>query len=370
MKILILADPAATHTIKWANALSEKGFEIFLFGLSSYDAGFYNKNITIKSLNVPERIRDNADGALSKLLYFRAISQIRKVIKQFQPDILHAHYASSFGLLGALSNFQPFVVSAWGSDIFTFPSSRLRKAILKYTFSNADVILSTSKAMKNETKKYTNKEILLTPFGIDTARFYPDNPKSIFGEEDLVIGTIKTLKKFYGIEYLIRAFHLLKLKHPSVPIKLLVVGGGDQMEYLKNLASSLGIMKDTTFTGFISPNEVAAYHNMLDIYVAPSIRESFGVAVLEASACAKPVIVTNAGGLPEVVDDGKTGYIVEIENPQMIADKIEKLLFDKNLRMKFGENGREKVLKEYDWNNSVKTMISIYKSLKNSGLNG
>lgn len=370
MKILILADPAATHTIKWVNALNDRGIDIFLFGLSSYNGDFYNKNITIESLDVPESIRDNPDGALSKLLYFKAIGNIRRVIKRYRPDILHAHYASSFGLLGALTAFHPFIVSVWGSDVYTFPSSSLRRGMLRYTFSKADKILSTSRAMRDETKKYTGQEIVLTPFGIDLKKYYPESGRSLFKVGDLVIGTIKTLKKFYGLEYLVKAFHLLKVKHPDLPLKLLIVGGGDQMDYLKNLASQLGVSNDTVFTGFINPDEVALYHNMLDIYAAPSIRESFGVAVLEASACGKPVVVSDAGGLPEVVDDGITGYIVEKENAELLADKIEKLIFDERLRISFGKNGREKVLKDYNWNASVETMINIYKGLKRHNTNG
>jgi glycosyltransferase involved in cell wall biosynthesis len=370
MKILILADPAATHTIKWVNALNERGFDIFLFGLSVYNPDFYNKNITIRSLNLPESVRDNIDGSLYKLLYFKAVVQIRRIIRQFGPDILHAHYASSFGLLGALSDFHPFIVSVWGSDVYTFPSSFLRRAMLRFTFSKADKILSTSRAMKKETNQYTDKEIGLTPFGIDVTKYYPEPVAGLFNKGDIVIGTVKTLKKNYGIEYLVRAFHLLKVKFPAAPLKLLIVGGGDQMDYLKNLAGQLGIMKYSLFTGFINPNEVAAYHNMLDIYVAPSIKESFGVAILEASACGKPVVVSNVGGLPEVVDDGITGYVTEKGDPEKLADKIEKLLFDENLRIRLGQKGREKVMKDYNWNESVETMVVIYNGFRDGSSNG
>jgi len=83
--------------------------------------------------------------------------------------------------------------------------------------------------------------------------------------------------------------------------------------------------------------------------------------VLEASACCKPVVVSNVGGLPEVVENGTTGYIVEKENPTLLTEAIGKLIVNKELRKQFGENGRKKVLEEYDWKKSVDKMISIYK---------
>ena len=102
---------------------------------------------------------------------------------------------------------------------------------------------------------------------------------------------------------------------------------------------------------------------MLDIYVAVSIKESFGVAVLEASACSKPVVVSNVGGLPEIVEDGITGFIVEKENPEVLAEALEKLILDIDLRIQMGKNGRNKVINEYNWKDSVAAMISIYESI-------
>lgn len=365
MKILILADPAATHTVKWVNSLYDRGINVYLFGLGSYDASNYNRDIKIETFGVSEKIRDRSDGAFSKIIYILAVKKIKAIIKNFKPDILHSHYASSFGLLGALTGFHPFIISVWGSDISTFPSSSVRGFLIRFSLAKADKILSTSKALKEATNIFTNKEILLTPFGIDVNKFSPKKTERLFGENDLIIGTVKTLKEYYGIEYLIRAFTLVKKKYPSVSLKLLIVGGGDQMEFLKGLTDSLGIKDETIFTGFIKPEDIVDYHNMLDIYVAPSIRESFGVAVLEACACCKPVIVSNVGGLPEVVENEKTGYIVEKENPVMLAEAMEKLIFNEQLRTLFGCNGRNKVVSEYNWSDSLDKMINIYESCYN-----
>jgi glycosyltransferase involved in cell wall biosynthesis len=365
MRILILADPAAAHTIKWVNSLKARGIDIYLFGLGDYNPGDFINDINIETLGVSEKVRDRSDGAFSKVIYLLAIKKIKKIISQYKPNILHSHYASSFGLLGALTGFHPYIISVWGSDISTFPSSLFRSRLLKFVLSRADQILSTSRAMREQTKTFTEKEILLTPFGIDTEKFSPKKVTRPFGENDLVIGTVKTLKEYYGIEFLIEAFHILKNKYPSERLKLLIVGGGDKMEYLKNLVLELGINADTFFTGYIRPDKVVDYHNMLDIYVAPSVRESFGVAVLEASSCCKPVVVSNVGGLPEVVDDEKTGFIVQRENPTRLAEAIEKLILNEQLRILFGENGRNKVIKEYNWTTSVDKMINIYESCLN-----
>ncbi len=363
MKVLLLADPASVHTLRWANSLSERGVEICIFGISTYDRTVYNKEIRIETLDSSPGIKARTDGSILKIVYLKAVGKIKSLIRSFNPDIVHSHYASSFGLLGALQNFHPYIISVWGADIYNFPEkSFIHKSIIRFSLGRADRILSTSRVMALKTSRYTKKNIEITPFGIDINKFRPEKNDNLFGKS-LVIGTVKTLEKKYGIGYLIKAFKLLKDKFSD--IKLLIVGSGSMEHELKEMVSSMGIENDVHFTGFIPSEKVSEYHKMIDIYVAASIEdsESFGVAILEAGACGKPVVVSNVGGLSEIVENGKTGLIVEKQNTKALAEGIEKLLVNINLRNEMGNNGRMKVLQEYNWADSVDKMISIYKSV-------
>jgi glycosyltransferase involved in cell wall biosynthesis len=87
------------------------------------------------------------------------------------------------------------------------------------------------------------------------------------------------------------------------------------------------------------------------------------VAIIEASACEKPVVVSNEGGLPEVVKDGETGFVVPPKDPRATAMAIEKLMLDKELCIKMGKKGRKRVMKLYNWDDNVDLMISIYQGL-------
>lgn len=368
-KILFLADVNSPHTFRWAKAIMDSGYTVGIFCFYKIDTSLYAdlKNVKLYSLNISRDLQSTAEDNFSKIIYLKAVHKVKRIIEDFKPDIVHAHYASSYGLIGALSGFHPYIISMWGSDVFGFPNfSFLHNRILKFNLSKADRLLSTSYKMKTEAEKYTKKEILVTPFGIDINKFKPNQVSSIFKEDNIVIGTIKTLESIYGIEYLIKAFKIVKTKLPDRKIKLLLVGEGTQRKNLETLAIESNLFSDIVFTGYVNHNEVAKYHNMLDIYVAVSLQESFGVAVLEASACGKPVIVSNVGGLPEVVDDGKTGIIVEKENPDQLADALIKLITNTDLRIEMGINGRKKVLNEYNWIGSLKLMLLVYRELLNS----
>lgn len=362
MRLLMLADPNSPHTIKWASSLSRYNIEILIFGLDKFFVQDY-KSASIKIITLNEKILKK-EGSFSKIRYLKALPIIKNVIKKFNPHILHSHYASSYGLLGALSGFHPFIVSVWGSDVFSFPNkSILHKTILKYVLKKADVVTSTSLIMAKETMKYTNKNIKVIPFGVDLEVFTPMKVNNLFDEKDIVIGTIKSLEEKYGIEYLIRAFKFLVDKYPHLPLKLLIVGGGSLENSLKNIVKKLGIENKTIFTGRVPFSEVPKYHNLLSVFVAISDSESFGVAVVEAMACEKPVVVSNVGGLPEVVENDITGFIVPPRNPEKTAEAIEKLILDEQLRLKMGKAGRERVIKLYDWNKNVEEMIKIYNKI-------
>lgn len=370
-KIIILSDANNPHTIKWVTGIASKDFFVYIFSLAKCNHSLYDtfQNIRVIDFNFEINTNTKFEGSIKKLFYLRVLTSLKKLIDEVNPDILHAHYASSYGLLGALTNFHPFILSVWGNDVYEFPKkSFLHKTILKYNLKHADILLSTSNVMAHETNQYTTKKIIVTPFGIDLNTFKPLKVKSLFQESDIVIGTIKTLEEKYGIEYLIKSFKILKNKYPKLPLKLLIVGKGSLEASLKNLVNQLSIENDTIFTGRINYSEIPIYHNMLDISVFLSIRdsESFGVAILEASACEKPVIVSNVGGLPEVVKNEITGLIVSPRSEKETSEAIEKLLLNENLRKEIGKEGRKHVREKYDWNDNLDHMMKIYNEVLNN----
>ena len=246
---------------------------------------------------------------------------MRKLIFSIEPDILHVHWSTSYGLLAAISGFHPLIISTWGRDIIDSPrESWILKKILQYNLSKADAITATSLMLQKATQEYvqTGQKVHHIPFGIDTEKFILNSKSKNINT--IYIGTVKSLEDKYGISYLIRAFAQVKLQIAHV--ELIVVGVGSLYDKLVQLAENLGIENSITFTGKVENDEVVHYLHKMDIFVVPSISESetFGVSAVEASACSLPVIVSNIGGLPEVVIDGKTGFLVEPENIDEVVD--------------------------------------------------
>src|SRR5690606_15493326 len=117
------------------------------------------------------------------------------------------------------------------------------------------------------------------------------------------------------------------------------------------------------FYGLIQNDKLPDFLAKLDIFVVPSRFESFGVAAVEAQACGLPVIVSNVGGLPEVVENNVTGLVVENENIELFAESMKTLIQDEKLRKQFSKNAIDRVKKYYDWEKNLDLMISIYERI-------
>lgn len=364
MKILLLANSASAHTQKWALGLASQGIDVGIFSLNPSEMNWCKGVNNISVLYQPS-LSVNNKKVLTKLFYMRNVKKLKKVIVEFKPDIVHAHYATSYGMLGMLSKFKPFVVSVWGADVYDFPKkSFLHKKTFSRIVDSATQICSTSNCMKEEILLYTNKSIEVVPFGVDV-----DSLKKLvipdLSKDEITIGTIKSLEPKYGIDYLIKAFALVVKQFPSRKLKLLIVGDGSYKAEYVNLVSSLGISTLVNFTGKVPHAQVVDFLAKIDVFVSLSVldSESFGVSLVEAMAASKPIIASDVAGFKEVLGEETNGIIVPRRNEKAAADAIGKLINDSNLAKNKGVNAQQRAVKLYNWQSNINQMITIYEKL-------
>jgi glycosyltransferase involved in cell wall biosynthesis len=292
--------------------------------------------------------------------------QLKSIIAKVQPDLLHAHYAAGYGTLGRLARFHPYVLSVWGSDVFDVPlKSPLHRLLIKKNLASADHVCSTSKFMAEHTRRLCKRPITVTPFGVDCDIFTPSHHRAPEPKE-FVIGTVKSLEEKYGIEYLIRCFALLVARYKGArKLRLVIAGGGSLKDKLSRLAQECGVGELTEFLGSIPHDRVPEVLNGFSVFVALSIldSESFGVAVVEASACELPVVISDVPGMGEVVRDGITGHIVRRRDATAAAAAISALIEDGKVRQEMGAAGREFVMKSYEWSENASRMERLYQSV-------
>ncbi len=359
MRILLLADVASGHTEKWALGLAQRGIEVGIFSLNKTEFPWMANVPNVKVL-FELKERHVANGLSSKFTYFTYIPKLKKIINDFKPDVVHAHYASSYGLLGALIKFHPFVLSAWGTDVMKFPQENfMNKKIMRFNLKCADAVCATSETINTYIQQLYPRKVNVIPFGIDFDTFKPN--ESLRSKDHFVIGAIKSLEKVYNMDVLIKAFAAVHLKHPKT--KLLIVGDGKERDVLKDLVKQLNLNDSVEFTGKVPFKETVNYFNKLNCLVNVSQYESFGVSVIEAMACNVPVVVSDTGGLKDIVSNGVTGQCVEPGNIAQTAEAIEKLIMDKDFATTSSLKALNSVRELFNWQTNLDQQIAVYGSL-------
>ncbi|MBR9916569.1 glycosyltransferase family 4 protein [bacterium] len=352
-RILIIGSQNSIHTIRWVNALVERGYLVTVLTMHDF-LELFHENVEV--IKLPFK---NPYG------YLLNIPFVKKIVKSYKPDIIHSFYAFGYGFLGRSTGYSPHIISVLGSDIYSDPEKNfLFKRIIKKNILSSDVICSTSNIMAEKIKEVTgqDREIKITPFGVDIMKFTKiPNLKDL--DFELTLGTVKKMEDKYGIDILIKSFALFVRKHPDLKVRLIIVGEGSKREELISLSKELNVFEKCEFVGPVKHDDVHNWLNKFDIFLALSRSESFGVSVIEAMACELPVIVSNIGGLKEVVTNDETGLIVSNEDPVEVSKKLEYLYQNPKQAIELGKNARAKVILRYSWKKSVEIMNNIYKSI-------
>ena len=287
----------------------------------------------------------------------RWLLTILSLIKKRKIILIHAHeFAMNvYGSMASAMTGIPIITTVHGKNYY-WEKWRRR---LAYRFASKQ---STMVAVSEDIKKFLNEKVgikngrIITIYnGINTDAYYPDNElrgriRKEFGINSMqpVIGTVGSLSPVKGHTYLLKAAAIVTKTFPDAVF--LVAGGGELLGQLQIEASQLGIEKKLIFLG---PREdIRALLQDVDIFILPSLSEGLPLSVLEAMACAKPVVATNVGGIPEVIMDGQTGFSVPPRNPEALAEKILLLLKNKSFAEKFGRAGNERVRKEFTFENT------------------
>ena len=397
MKVLMVSDARNIHTKRWATALKTEGVDLILFSITLPEDDFYERNhIKIYTFDL---FRYKTKTGLRKAfdnvcLHRQAVNRLKEILKLEKPDLLHAHYATSYGLIAALSGFHPYIISVWGSDVYEYPyKSFINKQLVKYVLRHSDRILSTSHVMALQTRKFCDRGIGITPFGVDTGLFRPaDRPDpqparkpleewtmqtptatetglaiEIDKPKKLTFGTVKTLSYKYGIDLLIQAYAIFVENHKDIDSRLLIAGKGKDRESLERLAERCHVADKVDFLGEVPHEELPALYAKFDIAVFLSREESFGVSVVEAMSCGCPVIVSDADGFKEIVEHDKTGLLVHRSDIDMAAQAMTELALDPEKRARLGKAARKHVVSLYEWRGNVRLMLDEYRDVISMG---
>jgi phosphatidylinositol alpha-1,6-mannosyltransferase len=253
----------------------------------------------------------------------------------------------------------PYFVSCHGMDILTAARDPRKKKLMNKILEQASGVIANSEFTKNELIKLSvpeSKIIVIYPCVVKKDGIAPDKILEIKNRLGLadkkIILTVSRLMERKGHDRVIEALPKVLERVPNAIY--VIVGSGPEGEKLKILSSKLQVENSILFTGEISEEKKAAFYQLCDVFIMTprqigSDVEGFGTVYLEANQFGKPVVAGRSGGVGEAVVDGVTGIIMDPENVNQIAEAVIKLLTDEPLAKKLGEQGQERVEKEFRW---------------------
>ncbi len=364
MKICVITDGSNVHAKKWLNYFAARGHEVHLVYWKARPD--LDKNIRIHYL---KRIAPAIWPITRYISFAQWICQIRKWVKEIQPDVLEAQFIIDNGLLAALSGYHPFIATAWGSDVLIFPRRNfIWKWVSRFVLRRADRILYNSKVLGEGLVKLGADPDKIAKFndGTDVQKFSPQHAdkslKQKLGFDGyLSIISLRNLKPLYNVTMLIKAIPLVLEKVPQA--RFIIAGDGKQRKYLEQLATKLGVRSTINFVGSIPHDDVPVYLATSDVYVSTSRSDGSSQSLLEAMASGLAPVVTELPDNREWIKDGGNGFIVPQNDHRALAEKIVFLLNNNKVRTEFGKISRRIIVEKDDYFKEMAKVENLFAAL-------
>lgn len=313
---------------------------------------------------------DNQTPKWKHVLYIRKVRDYVRALHAARPfDVLHWHdLTPNCWSTWTLRHDLPLVWTNHTSnylEMFEGASGRVR---IKLFLGHADAIISPSRELheKSAATGIDAKRNFYIPNGVDAEKFRPGSGFGVIDKDygldpaRPVIVCPRRLEPKNGVEYFIRAIPLVRAEIPDV--QFLIVGGGfpDERKRFEALLREAGQGHDVFFTGNVPNSAMPKFYALSTIAALPSLMEATSISGLEAMASGLPLVGTNVGGIPEIIEDGESGLLVEPRSPEQLASAFLRLLRDPSLRAQLGTGARRRVEAVFAWPEIARRTAAIY----------
>ncbi len=334
------------------------------------DAGKYDAELPYTVIRIP---------APDTLLGLALIPRLPVLLEKMNTDVvMHAQWNTLIASAAArrAGYDGKIVCAAHGRELLLTPglplTGRFMNFYRKVMLQEPDLFLPVSRYTAGLLKELgvPESKIRIIPNGTDPESFHADesnrNEIQHFSEDDWVMLTTARLVRRKGVDVVLRAMAELLPDHQN--LKYLVVGDGEELDDLKNMAVELGLNSSVVFTGKVPYRMLLQYYATANAFVmvpktlVPDV-EGFGIVYLEANACSLPVIGSTSGGVPDAIEHEKTGLLVPENNVEELKSAIERLIENPEEAKKMGEYGRERVISTYNWESISGRMLTEFEKL-------
>lgn len=376
-----------TYNVAYLSKYMSDDFETLLVGGAKDDteesSDFIINNLGLKPIIVEEMLRE-----IDLKNDYAAYKKIKKIIREFKPDIVHTHAskAGTLGRLAASSCDVPIIIHTFHGHVFHSYFGKLKtlfyKTIERYLAKKSTVIIAISEIQKKELveihKICKAEKVKVIPLGFDLSKFQENilekrksfRTKYNLDEDEIAISIIGRLVPIKNHTLFLEAIKIVSEK-TSKKIRAFIIGDGEERQNIESKATELGISfidgtktnkkSLLTFTSWIKEIDIALAGS--DIIVLTSLNEGTPVSLIEAQAANKPIVSTNVGGIENIVLPDQTAFLCENNNLKEFSEALLKLIEDNQLRITMSEKGWNHVKEKFHYTRLVKDLENLYNQL-------
>ncbi|MDO9087417.1 MAG: glycosyltransferase [Anaerolineaceae bacterium] len=361
-RVLYFSRNFSTHDIRFLTSLADTEYDVYFLRLENQKSNLrvdvlpskikvlppLNKNQEFTFLNIPGNAID-----------------LRNIIKQITPDIIHAGPIQSCGFLAALAGFSPLVTMSWGSDILVDSERNIfLKWITKYTLKKTAILIGDCEAVKNKVIQFNFSEnrIVLFPWGIDLQKYQPgkneEYRKKLGWLDKFVLLSLRSWERIYGVDIVVNGFIEAIKSEPD--LRLILLGNGSQTEIIKSIIKEAGLSDRVFFGGVVDQNDLPGYYQASDLYISASYSDGSSVSLMEALACGIPVLVSDIPGNKEWIETDKNGWMFQSGDYLSLANSIIKICKNKKDLPSISLKARKTAERKANWNENFQKNQHAY----------
>jgi glycosyltransferase involved in cell wall biosynthesis len=291
---------------------------------------------------------------------------LRRVIKQVQPDLIHAGPIQTCAFIAALTGFRPLLTMSWGYDLMQdVHKNRWIERITKYVLRSSTFFTSDAQVTRDKAVAYgMNPERAITfPWGVNLDRFtpkdwLPTNDGKLITDHSFTIFCNRSWEPLYGIDVLAWAFVRAAQSRPG--LSLMLLGGGSQGARIRQILLNGGVLERVTFGGQVSQAELPRWYHWADVYISPSHVDGSSVSLMEALACGLPCLVSDIPGNREWVTEGHNGWLFPDGDAEALATKILQAMDQRGKLPEIGRAARALAEERADWKKNSGILMQVY----------
>jgi len=361
VRVLYFTRSYTSHDFRFLEAMVQAGHNAFLLQLESpVDAP--------ERRPLPEGVR-RIEWRKTRFAHRRwqipwRVAELKKILGETKPDVVHAGPVQSCGLIAALSGVRPLVIMSWGSDLLWDTRRWLPRIEAKVALRRADAFIGDCEAVRRSAIRLgvSEDKTMVFPWGVDLIHFSPGEDAGLRSrlawDGCFVLLSTRALEPLYGVDVLAQGFALAAKAEPTM--RLLVLGQGSLRPWMEAVFEQNRVSHQVHFAGQVDYGDLPTFYRCSDLYLSASHSDGSSVSLMEAMACGLPVVASDIAGNSEWVQAGTNGWLFEDGNAQALGDALFEARNAGAMLRQFGAQSRQLARAKADWSKNRERLSEAY----------